>query len=70
VKKFIKILCLVLGLAVLAPFIVKARDILKEVGELLISLSNALADGKVSVDEVKAIVEEAKGVLGVFGKKK
>lgn len=60
----------VLGLAFVVPILLKVRGILKEVGELLIALSKALDDGKISMDEVKSIIEEAKGVLGVFGKEK
>jgi len=60
----------ILGLAFVVPILLKVRQILKEVGELLIALSKALEDGKISMDEVKSIIEEAKGILGIFGKEK
>lgn len=60
----------VLGLGVLVPILLRVRQILKEVGELLIALSKAMEDGKISMDEVKSVIEEAKGVLGIFGKEK
>lgn len=59
----------ILGLAVLTPILLKARQILKEVGELLVKLSASLDDGKITMTEVKEIVEEAKDILGIFGKK-
>jgi hypothetical protein len=59
----------ILGLAVLTPILLKARKALKEVGELLVKLSSALDDGKITVVELKEIVSEGKDILGVFGKK-
>jgi len=59
----------ILGLAVLAPFILKFKSISKEVGELLVQIGVALDDKKITKDEIKSIVAEAKDVLGVFGKK-
>ena len=58
----------ILGLALIAPFLLKARAILKEVGELLMELSECLEDGKISKVEINEIVEEAKDVLGLFKK--
>jgi len=59
----------VLGLAILTPILLRARKVLKEVGELMLELSTALEDGKITVVEIKTIVSQAKDVLGVFGKK-
>ena len=57
-----------LGLAVLAPFLLKLKHILKEVGELMVVLSKGLEDGKLTMDEIKDISKEAKDVLGIFKK--
>lgn len=58
----------ILGLALIAPFLAKARKILKEVGELLLELNKSLEDGKLNADEIKSIVREAGDVLGIFKK--
>jgi len=58
----------VLGIAVVVPFVLKAKGIMKEVGELLMELSECLEDGKISKAEINEIVEEAKDVLGLFKK--
>ncbi len=60
----------IIGLAVLTPIILKARNALKEIGELLIDLAKALDDGKITMEEVKSIIADAKQILGVFGKAK
>lgn len=56
----------ILGLAVLTPILLKARSIMKEVGELLLELNESLEDGKLNADEIKSIVREAGDVLGIF----
>jgi len=58
----------ILGLAIITPFLLKAKGILKEVGELLMELSECLEDGKISKAEINEIVEEAKDVMGLFKK--
>lgn len=58
----------VLGLAILTPFLLKARQILKEVGELMVDLASGLEDGKLTLDECKEIAKEAKDILGIFKK--
>jgi hypothetical protein len=58
----------VLGLAFIAPFFLKAKGIIKEVADLLITLSKSLEDNSISTDEVKQIVSDANELLGVFKK--
>ena len=58
----------VLGLAVIVPIVLKLKGILREVGELLTELADALEDGKISKDEIAAIVEDAQDILGLFKK--
>jgi len=58
----------ILGLAVLAPILLKLKKILKEVGELMVVLSKGLEDGKLTMDEIKEISKEAKDILGIFKK--
>ena len=58
----------ILGLAILTPFLLKARQILKEVGELMLSLSKGLEDGKLTLKECKEIAKEAGDILGIFKK--
>jgi len=58
----------VLGLAVIAPIVLKLKGILRKVGELLTELADALEDGKISKDEIAAIVEDAQDILGLFKK--
>jgi len=57
-----------IGLAVVTPIVLKLKDILREVGELLTELADALEDGKISKDEIAAIVEDAQDILGLFKK--
>jgi len=49
-------------------------NLVKELGEALTALGTALADGKVSKEEVELIVKEVKDVIAsfslLFGKKK
>lgn len=58
----------ILGLAVLTPFLLKARSIFKEVGELMLELNESLEDGKLNASEIKEIVKEAGDILGIFKK--
>ena len=58
----------ILGLALFTPFLLKAKAILKEVGELMVILSEALEDKKLDKAELVEIVKEAKDVLGLFKK--
>jgi hypothetical protein len=57
-----------IGLAVVTPIVLKLRGILKEVGELLLEISECLEDGKVSKAEINEIVKEAQDILGLFKK--
>jgi len=58
----------VLGLAVIVPIVLKLKGILREVGELLTELADALEDGKITKDEIAGIVEDAQDILGLFKK--
>ena len=58
----------ILGLAILTPFLLRAKAILKEVGELMVELSESLEDGKITKPEIGEIIEEAKDVIGIFKK--
>lgn len=57
-----------IGLTVVTPIVLKLKGILREVGELLTELADALEDGKISKDEIAAIVEDAQDILGLFKK--
>ena len=57
-----------LGIAVVVPFVLKAKGIMKEVGELLLEISECLEDGKISKAEINEIVKEAEDILGLFKK--
>ena len=57
-----------IGLAVVTSIVLKLKGILREVGELLTELADALEDGKISKDEIAAIVEDAQDILGLFKK--
>lgn len=57
-----------IGLAVVTPIVLKLKGIFREVGELLTELADALEDGKISKDEIAAIVEDAQDILGLFKK--
>jgi len=58
----------ILGIAIITPFLLKAKAILKEVGELMVELSEAIEDKKITKDEIAEIVDEATDVLGLFKK--
>jgi len=58
----------ILGLAVVAPFLLKAKQTTKEVGELLLAISNGIDDGKLSLQECQEIAKEAGDILGIFKK--
>lgn len=58
----------ILGLGIVLPFFLKAKSIIKEVADLLITLSKSLEDNSISTEEVKAIVKDANELLGVFKK--
>jgi divalent metal cation (Fe/Co/Zn/Cd) transporter len=49
-------------------FAVKIVKTLKEAGELLIALSEALSDRKVTPEEIKAIIADIRSVLDVWKK--
>jgi hypothetical protein len=57
-----------IGLAVVTPIVLKLKGICREVGELLLDLSTALEDGKITKDEIAEIVDEAQDILGLFKK--
>ena len=56
----------VLGLGVILPFFLKAKSILKEVTDLMVTLSKSLEDNSISTEEVKQIVSDVNELLGVF----
>lgn len=58
----------IIGIAVVTPIVLKLKGILREVGELLTELADALEDGKITKDEIADVVQEAKDVLGLFKK--
>jgi uncharacterized protein YgfB (UPF0149 family) len=58
----------IIGLAVVTPIVLKLKGILKEVGELLTDLSEALEDGKISKSEISEVIEDAKDIMGLFKK--
>lgn len=57
-----------IGLAVVTPIVLKLKGILREVGELLTELADALEDGKITKGEIAEIVDEAQDILGLFKK--
>ncbi len=63
------ILTAVLALAVFGTVVaVRIIQTLKETGELLIALSDALSDRKVTPDEIKAIIADIRAVMDVWKK--
>lgn len=58
----------VLGIAFIAPFYLKAKAIVKEVTDLMVTVSASLEDNSISMEEVKQIVKDANELLGVFKK--
>jgi hypothetical protein len=58
----------IIGIAVVTPIVLKLKGILREVGELLTELADALEDGKITKDEIASIVDDAQDVLGLFKK--
>lgn len=58
----------ILGIGVVVPFFLKAKGIIKEVADLLITLSKSLEDNSISTEEIKEIVNDANELLGVFKK--
>jgi len=57
-----------IGLAVVTPIVLKLKGILREVGELLTELADALEDGKITKQEISEIVDEAQDIMGLFKK--
>ena len=57
-----------LGLAVVAPFVLKIKSVLKEVGQLLTEIAEGLEDGKITKSEIDEVVKEALDVIGLFKK--
>jgi mevalonate kinase len=57
-----------IGLAVVTPIVLKLKGILREVGELMTELADALEDGKITKSEIGEIVKEAQDILGLFKK--
>ncbi len=58
----------IIGLAVVTPIVLKLKGILREVGQLMEELADALEDGKITKDEIADVVQEAQDVLGLFKK--
>lgn len=58
----------IIGLAVVTPIVLKLKGILREVGQLMEELADALEDGKITRDEIADVVQEAQDVLGLFKK--
>lgn len=58
----------IVGLGIILPFFLKAKGIIKEVSDLLITLSSALEDNSISTEEIKLIVKDANELLGIFKK--
>lgn len=58
----------IIGLAVVTPIVLKLKGILREVGQLMEELADALDDGKITKDEIADVVQEAQDVLGLFKK--
>jgi hypothetical protein len=55
-----------IGLSFIAPFILRVRAVLKEVGELLVEIGDCLDDKKITKDEIAEIVKEAQDIVGAF----
>jgi len=61
------ILTALLGLAVFGTvMVVRIINTLKEAGELLIALSDALSDRKVTPEEIKTITDDIRDVMNVW----
>lgn len=71
-EMILTVVALVLGVlsTVFAMAFVRAKDVVKELKDLIVELDISLEDGKVSKEELVIIVKEAKDVAGVFLKKK
>jgi sensor histidine kinase YesM len=62
------ILSYILGIATVYGYVKKYTLPIKEIAEFLLTVVNALADGKVTADEVKKIIQEAKDIPDAFQK--
>jgi len=60
----------VFGLGAIAPFVLKGKKLLKEAGELLVKISDALEDNKITKEEIHEIIKEAKDLILIFKAKK
>ena len=57
------------GLAIFGTIVfIKIINTMKEAGELLIDLSNALVDRKINPDEIKTIVNDIRNVFDIWKK--
>ena len=59
----------ILGLGVLAPFILKFKKVAKELGEALTEIGEALEDGKLTKEEALEIWKEIKDIISIFKSK-
>lgn len=59
----------ILGIGALSPFLMKAKKITKELGDILVTISKALEDKKLTKEEIQSIVKEFKDIIEVFKKK-
>ena len=59
---------LVAGIAAVVPFLLKAKELTKELGELFTTVSEALEDSTLTKSEILVILKEAKDILEVFKK--
>lgn len=60
------VITFVFGLAIVSPFVVKARAVSKELKELFAEIEEDLEDGKLNKDELLEIVKEASDIVSVL----
>lgn len=60
------IISFILGIAVISAFTKKLATALKEVNEVLAAFAAAIADGRISAEEITKIIDEAKDVPGAI----
>lgn len=59
-------------LSFVLPYVIKARNVLKEAAEVFIKLDEALEDNKITAEEITSIKKESRDVwiaVQAFGKK-
>jgi len=60
----------VLSIGAVSALLLKAKTIIKELAEALITLSDALEDDTLTKEEVNKIVKEFSDIIAIFKKKK